>query len=82
MKIRLYLFAGLAEAMGGNSLDMELSETTLDVGALIQKLSQHYPASEKAIRHAMVVVNKVYTGPDYQIKEDDEVALIPPLSGG
>jgi molybdopterin synthase sulfur carrier subunit len=51
------------------------------VGALRSALKQRYP-SLLDIRSLMIAVNNAYAEDDLAIAETDEIALIPPVSGG
>ena len=61
-------------------------ETVLDldgktVGSLRNSLKSRYP-SLAGIRSLMIAVNNAYADDDLPIGESDEIALIPPVSGG
>jgi molybdopterin synthase sulfur carrier subunit len=61
-------------------------ETVFDVEgetveALRQALVHHYPPL-KDIRSLMIAVNNAYAEDSLSIGESDEIALIPPVSGG
>ena len=49
---------------------------------LLSALDREYPRLGPALQNAMVAVNLEYVGPDYRLGAEDEVALIPPVSGG
>jgi molybdopterin synthase sulfur carrier subunit len=51
------------------------------VGALRDALKQRYPALAE-IRSLMIAVNSAYAEDSDLIGETDEIALIPPVSGG
>lgn len=51
------------------------------VGALRDTLRQRYP-SLATIRSLMIAVNNSYAEDHLRIDETDEIALIPPVSGG
>jgi sulfur-carrier protein len=51
------------------------------VGSLRTALKQRYP-SLLEIRSLMIAVNNAYAEDDLAIGEGDEIALIPPVSGG
>ena len=77
MKVRL--FAALREVAGASVLDLEAP----DVGALLELLSRTYGDSFDRIMSAgTVVVDGETVGPERELKAGDEVALLPPVSGG
>lgn len=51
------------------------------VGSLRAALKERYP-SLQAIRSLMIAVNNAYAEDQLAIGESDEIALIPPVSGG
>lgn len=59
---------------------------TMDKGdnlqCLLKQLKTKYPGFEKYIPFILLAVNHVYVSRDYQPKENDEIALITPVSGG
>lgn len=61
-------------------------ETVLDldgntVGSLRKSLRSRYPSLGE-IRSLMIAVNNAYAEDDVALGESDEIALIPPVSGG
>ncbi len=76
MQVRLVLFAGLRQAAGFRERTVELPEgaTVADLLATLE------PALTQ--RTFYVAVNEEYAHRDTPLKEGDEVALLPPVSGG
>ena len=76
MKITVRLFAGLRERAGTGTLDLELADgaRTGEVWAALDLGDE--PAG------LLYAVNKDYAEPDRPLADGDEVALIPPVSGG
>lgn len=74
--IRVRLFAGLRERAGSNDLEVEIEPGTTTDGLLdaLGDLVAGIPC--------VVAVNRQYAGPGTRIHEGDEVALVPPVSGG
>jgi molybdopterin synthase catalytic subunit len=81
MLVRARLFASFREAVGSSLAEVELDgEPT--VRELMRELLARYPRLGAALDSAMVAVNLEYVGPEFALHEGDEVALIPPVSGG
>jgi len=79
MKIHIKLF-GIAKEIAKNSiLELELSQGT--VADLRSAIMTQYPKMGD-LKSVMVAVNSEYANDDVIITEKDEVALIPPVSGG
>lgn len=73
------LFAGLAESLGRRELSLS-GELPSTVGELEQRLRESEPALAR--RPFRVAVNRRYASPGDGVAPGDEVALIPPVSGG
>jgi MoaE-MoaD fusion protein len=81
MRVRV-LFFGMLKEMTGKPADLiELPE-----GASVRDVLAHYEAQTPRLRESLpslaVAVNQQYAGPDTKLHADDEVALLPPVSGG
>ena len=81
MKIRLLLFASCRDAVGDKELDFEVEEG-IDAGLLREELVQRYPRLRPLKEKLLMAVNAEYVDDQTVLKEGDEVALIPPVSGG
>ena len=80
MRLTLRLFAGLRDRAGASSLDVELPDGAR-VADLLGALDGT-PIGGLPERSFIVAVNREYAGPEVAIAPGDEVALIPPVSGG
>lgn len=80
MKIKLLSFGIAKEIIGSRFLDLELPEGT-DITKLRADLVARYPrlADLASVRLA---INSEYANEQDMLAENDEVALIPPVSGG
>jgi molybdopterin converting factor small subunit len=75
----LRLFANLREAAGASSLDID----GRTVGDVIAAASERFGEPfERGLSAAKVWVNGDPAGPSTPVAADDEIALIPPVSGG
>ncbi len=81
MQIRVRLFASFREAVGQGALDWEAPDGAT-VGDVLAALREAYPALQRGPDRAMYAVNQEYVGPEYGLRAGDELALIPPVSGG
>ena len=80
MEVRVRLFAGLRERAGTGTVDVELPEaaTVADVWPAVAQVA---PLGDQPAG-VMFAVNRAYAEPAQELAEGDEVALIPPVSGG
>jgi len=74
MAVRVRLFAGLRERAGWSVREIEGADRVADV----------WPALGLGDEPAglLYAVNREYAGPERQLADGDEVAVIPPVSGG
>lgn len=79
MSMEILAFGIVKEIFAGASISVELTEPS--VTALKNLLEEKYPRL-KQIASYMVAVNNEYAQPGQIIHERDEVAIIPPVSGG
>ncbi len=80
MKINLIAF-GIAKAIfKTNNLEIELTEnaTTNDLKFFLEN---KYPRL-KQLSSYMIAINNEYSADNQQITSKDEIAIIPPVSGG
>jgi molybdopterin converting factor subunit 1 len=61
---------------------VELSCPDTDTDGLWHLLLQAYPGLEPSRRAVRLARNLEYVGPEVRFRDADEVALIPPVSGG
>jgi MoaE-MoaD fusion protein len=79
IRIRVQAFGGLKDALGPDCSPVVLGEGAT-VADLLVHLRQHYPA--ELFRGIAVSVNAEYALPAQPLRQDDEVGLLPPVSGG
>jgi len=81
MKVRVLFFGMLKDSAGKSSDVVELQP-----GASVRELLAHcelrFPALKSLLSSVALAVNQQYARPDTLLQPDDEVALLPPVSGG
>ncbi len=80
MEITLALFGIAREIVGHSTLRLD-TPADQSVGGLLTHLRATYPALAE-LRSLALAVNNEYAHPEQRLHERDEVALIPPVSGG
>lgn len=80
MKYTIHLFGITRDIIGKSITEIE-SDSILDVQTILQKLKLDYPRLT-SIKSLLVAVNSEYAEADLLLRESDEIALIPPVSGG
>jgi len=79
--VRVLLFAALREAVGEKTLELELRNSATLGDALAQLESQHAALARYRGR-LLVAVNEERVPHATPLREGDEIALLPPVSGG
>ncbi len=81
VRVSVVLFAGYREAVGSSSVGIELDEGAT-VGDIAHAMCGLFPDLPRDHSRIVVAVNEEYQHHDFQLRDGDEVALIPPVSGG
>ncbi len=81
MRVRVLFFGVLKEITGKSVDELDLAE-----GAVVRQALQHYESQFPALKNLLpslaIAVNQQYSAPDVRLNANDEVALLPPVSGG
>ncbi|CAN5913627.1 hypothetical protein BH24BAC1_BH24BAC1_41360 [soil metagenome] len=80
MKLSISLFGITKEIVGQPEVNYTLPPAS-KVSDLTDRLKADYPRLQD-LRSFFVAVNSEYAEEEYELQENDEVALIPPVSGG
>jgi molybdopterin synthase sulfur carrier subunit len=83
--VKLLYFAWLRSRIGHAEEHTTLPEHVRDVTGLLEWLRGRGPAYAEALRDVSVVrvaVNQDYVGRDHPVRDTDEVAIFPPVTGG
>jgi molybdopterin converting factor subunit 1 len=81
LAVDIRYFAMIREIVGRSSERRRVPDG-ITVGELFDRLIAEHPRLERLKPIAMLMVNKAYVSSDYRLREGDEVAFIPPVSGG
>jgi molybdopterin synthase catalytic subunit len=81
MRVRVLFFGMLKESAGKASdlIDVPEGSSVRDVLAYFES---RIPRLRESLPSLAMAVNQQYAGPETVLREDDEVALLPPVSGG
>jgi molybdopterin converting factor subunit 1 len=80
MKVNVLAFGIAKDIFGGSSVEAELPENGT-ARNLKQHLEERYPRLKQLVSY-MVAVNNEYASDEGLLTERDEIAIIPPVSGG
>lgn len=81
MKVRVRCFAVVREIVGVGELVVDLPEGSTLI-QLISRLQCQFPRLQGLTGSLLFSVNREYASTDKRLTAGDEVALIPPVSGG
>lgn len=80
MRIKVILYGVARDIIGTSCYDFTTSEA-IKVDDLLKTLCEHFPRLSE-LSSLLVAVNDEYADKEYVIGPEDEVVLIPPVSGG
>lgn len=81
MKARVRMFAAARQLTGAEVVEVELPESAT-VAVLRAALLAFCPDLRPYEQHLLFAVNARYARDELRISENDEIACIPPVSGG
>ena len=81
VSIRVLFFGAARDVVAANQLDLSLA-TPATVASAFQNLVSKFSQLERFGRSLLFAVNQEYATPDTLLKENDELAIFPPVSGG
>ena len=81
MQIKLLAFGIAKDILEAQKIEINLANTTETIESLKQQLLKEYPAFGK-LKSLSFAVNEEYQQDDFLLKDQDEVVIIPPVSGG
>lgn len=81
MGIRVLFFASLAEIAGTRETNVDAADFP-DVASVFNRFAKEFPALEKYRESVLFALNTDFAQPDSPVRDGDEVAFFPPVSGG
>jgi molybdopterin converting factor small subunit len=81
MRIRLRMFAILRERSGVAEAEIELADGA-SVAMALEEVGRRFTKIADLLPRTAAAVNLAYAGVKDQLHDGDELALIPPVSGG
>ncbi len=81
MLVMVRLFAILRDRLGTDGFPLELPDGA-DVSIARESIAARYPTAREHLAKSAFAVNQEYAGSAVVLSEGDELAVIPPVSGG
>jgi molybdopterin synthase catalytic subunit len=82
MQLNVLLFATLKDRAGTNHFTLELPESTSSVARVRDAVTARFPALAPSMPTAVCAVNQEFAEAGDAVKDGDEIAFFPPVSGG
>jgi MoaE-MoaD fusion protein len=82
MNLHIRLFAGLADVLGTSVLDLQIDQESITIEQLKARILAQFPDAANKLQSCFFAKNQAYAAPDDIVTEGDEIAIIPPVSGG
>jgi len=79
--VEVLFFGGARDAVGGNTFDLELA-TPATVATAFEQLLKRFPDLGRFGNSLLFAVNQEYARKETALKDKDELAIFPPVSGG
>lgn len=76
------LFAGLQERLGSAVVTIETSRTEMTAGELKTLIADRYPGEAGLVAGSFIARNLTYAADGETVRVEEELALLPPVSGG
>jgi molybdopterin synthase catalytic subunit len=81
VRVSVRLFAAFRERAGASAIEVDVAPDAT-VGDVVAAVAERAPALRAVIGAARPVVNREFAEPGQPIAAGDELALLPPVSGG
>jgi molybdopterin synthase catalytic subunit len=81
-RVRLLLFGAAREAAGGADVYEIDVPAPATVAVVLREAVARFPALTRFGRSLLVAVNEEYAAPGSAVRDGDEIAIFPPVSGG
>ncbi len=82
MNVDILLFATLREIAGSSQVQLDLPRESTTVDEVRAALAERYPDMDENVKVAIASVNQEFAFGDDPVKDGDELAFFPPVSGG
>ena len=81
MKVRVQFYAQLRDLIGIREVDVELAENAT-VHDLLEEIYSQQPALRSHDKSILIGAGVEFVDRNYELKPDEEIAIMPPVQGG
>jgi molybdopterin converting factor subunit 1 len=82
MRVKVVFYGGLKSDVGAKERELQLTQGSLTVRELRERLAERYPALRSKLPSVVFAVSDEIVDEDHPVHDGDEVGLLPPVSGG
>ncbi|HEX9320167.1 MAG TPA: MoaD/ThiS family protein [Nitrososphaeraceae archaeon] len=82
IRLKVKFFGYLHELVGKKEIKIRFSSATISLGEIISVILEKYPSLSHSTVPYIVSVNQKIADKSIKINANDEVAFLPPVSGG
>ena len=82
LRVRVLFFGAAREAVGDSEIELELTAPADTESAFAEVLARFPLLQQRFRRSLLFAVNQEYAEPKAQVRDGDELAVFPPVSGG
>jgi molybdopterin converting factor subunit 1 len=82
MLLCVQLFGSVAAHLKVREINVDWEQPEISVTELLDHIQKQHPTLKSMRNTLAVAVNMAYVGSDHIVHDGDEVAIIPPVSGG
>lgn len=80
VRVRVVLFGSYAERLGTDTLELTLPAPA-EIGTVVTYL-RGLPGGDQLPARPLAAVNLAHVAAETEVKDGDEIAILPPLAGG
>ena len=81
-RVKVLYFAGVRELLGRSDEELELPETVTSVQTFVSYLEEQRPVLRGRLGSVRVAINEAFAEAAAPVRDNDVIALIPPVAGG
>lgn len=82
MRVRVVFYGGLQRDVGAKEQELRIEQETLTIAQLMDQLIGRYPQLRSKLSIVVCAVGAEIVTENHPVRDGDEVALLPPVSGG
>ena len=81
MEMKVIFLAALRDGSGVGEIRLPWKQG-ITCRQILEELKERFESVSSLLERSLVAVNGNYAGPDWDLMPEDEIAILPPVSGG